>query len=79
MVIGNAEKIIHWLFLQEKGKLFEIKEKSNKRSLTQNAYSWVLIGEMADKLRLSKEEVYHRLLRDYSQGIVVSLRADINP
>lgn len=76
MIIGNAERIIQWLFQQEKGKLFEIKEKSAKRSLTQNSYSWVLMGEMADKLRLSKEEVYLRMLRDYGQGQVVSVIAE---
>ena len=83
MIIGNAETVIKWLFEQadrnNRDKLFEIKEKRNRRSLTQNAYSWVLIGEIADKLRLSKEEVYLRCLRDYGQSIIVSLREDIDP
>ena len=76
MIIGNAERIIQWLFQQDKGKLYEIKEKKNKRSLSQNSYSWVLTGELADRLRLSKEEVHARLLKDYGQSQVISVIAD---
>lgn len=79
MIIGSAETIIKWLFQQDRGKLYEIKEKSKKRSLTQNSYSWALIGEIADKIRLSKEEVYLKMLREYSQYAMVSIRADIDP
>jgi len=79
VIIGNAEKIIQWLFRQEKGKLFEIKEKSNKRSLSQNAYAWVLIGEIADKLRESKEDIYFRMLKEYGQAVIVTLRENIDP
>lgn len=78
MIVGNAERIIQWLFNQDRGKLFEIKEKKNKRSLSQNSYAWVLTGELADRLRLSKEEVHCRLLKDYGQSEIVSVRADID-
>lgn len=35
-MIGNAKVIIEYLFNQDREKIFEIKEKKNKRSLTQN-------------------------------------------
>ena len=38
-MIGNAKAIIQWLFDQQDAeKLYEIKEKKSKRSLTANAY-----------------------------------------
>ena len=53
--------------------------KHKKRSKSQNAYMWELIGKLADILRLSKEEVYLDLLKNYGQGIYVKIRAEINP
>ncbi len=35
---GTCEKIIQWLFNQDREKLFDIKEHKEKRSLSQNAY-----------------------------------------
>lgn len=51
-------------------KLFEHK---NRRSLDANAYMWVLIGKIADKLRRPKEEIYQDMLRSYGQGGVVKI------
>lgn len=47
----------------------ELKEKREKRSLDQNAYMWVLIGQLAAKLSIpgapiSPEDVYRELIRD---------------
>ena len=54
-------------------------EKEKKlRSHSANAYAWELMSMMADKLRLSKEEVYHEMLKHYGQREVISVRADIN-
>lgn len=51
----------------------KLSEHRNRRSLDANAYMWVLIGKIADKLRKSKEEVYRDMLRDYGQGGVVKI------
>ena len=64
-MIGNAEQIIHWLFNQEKTKIYEIKEKHKQRTLTQNSYAWSLINQLGNKLNLSKEEVYLDMLKHY--------------
>lgn len=53
----------------------KIKEK---RSLDSNAYCWVLIGQIADILRASKEEVYFNMLKNYGQSTVVSVLSEIN-
>lgn len=78
-MIGKPEKIIQWLFKQDLDKEFEIKEKRNKRSKSQNAYCWELIGKIADALRKSKEEVYLQMLKDYGQSEIVSMLSSINP
>lgn len=77
-MIGTPETLVRFLFNQNKEKLFEIKEHKEKRTLTQNAYMWSLINEIANKMRLSKEDTYIKLLKDYSQSILVTIRADIN-
>lgn len=78
-MIGNSQQIIQWLFQQKDlEKKFEIKEHRQKRSLNANAYCWALIGEIADVLRKSKEDVYLAMLRDYGQSEIISVRSDIN-
>lgn len=77
-MIGTAEALVKWLFNQSREKLFEVKEHKEKRTLTQNAYMWSLINEIANKMRLSKEETYVKMLKDYSQSMLVTIRADID-
>lgn len=77
-MIGTAETLVKWLFSQSREKLFEIKEHKEKRTLTQNAYMWSLINEIANKMRLSKDETYLKMIKDYSQSMLVTIRADID-
>lgn len=77
-MIGTAETLVKWLFNQKRDKLFEIKEHRAKRTLTQNAYYWVLVNELANCLRKSKEEVHFDLLRDYSQVALVTLKSNVD-
>ena len=78
MMIGNAKAIIQWLFDQQDAeKLYEIKEKKSKRSLTANAYYWSLLNQLASVMRLSGEEVHFMMLKRYGVCEVVSVRSDI--
>lgn len=77
-MIGNALQIIEYLYNQDKDKLFEIKEKRKGRSLSQNAYAWELIGQLADKLRISKEDLYLKMLEDYGQSSIISVKSNIS-
>lgn len=56
----------------------EIKKWRDRRSLTQNAYAWVLIGKIAESIRppLSKEQVYVEMLKRYGQGGLISVLTD---
>ena len=78
-MIGSPIKIIQWLYNQDKDKKFEIKEKREKRSLSQNSYAWELITKIGNILRKSKEEVYLQMLKDYGQSEIVSILSSIEP
>ena len=62
----------------EKPLVVKIEPVKKKRSLDSNAYCWVLIGQIADILRASKEEVYFNMLKNYGQSTVVSVLSEIN-
>ena len=78
-MIGNAKAIIQWLFDQQDAeKLYEIKEKKSKRSLTANAYYWSLLNQLVSVMRTSSGEAHFMMLRRYGVCEVVSVRSDIN-
>jgi hypothetical protein len=77
-MVGKADEAIKWLLNQDREKLFEIKPYRQKRSLNANAYAWVLINEMANRLRTSKDEVYQEMLKRYGQSKVISVLSDID-
>lgn len=76
-MIGTPLELIAWLTSQPEKK-YEITEYHEKRSLSANAYAWVLINKIADVLRKSKEEIYFQMLKDYGQSEFVSVRSDID-
>ena len=45
--------------------LLTIKEHRQKRSLSQNAYMWVLLNQLAEKLGDKVESVYRHFVEDY--------------
>lgn len=44
-----------------------LKKWKNKRSLTANAYYWVLVSKIADAIHAPQGVVHNKLLRDYGQ------------
>lgn len=77
-MIGNAEKIIQWLFQQDREKIFEIKEKKAKRTLTQNAYYWVLLHELAKALKIDNDTMHKMMLERYGVYEVISVQSSID-
>lgn len=81
------------LLINEKNKLFneyekikdvekldiEIKKHRKKRSLDANAYYWSLINQLANVLNLGKEELHYKLIKEYSQMMLVPLMPEQNP
>lgn len=48
-----------------------------KRSLNANNYAWKLITEIANKLRVDKEEMYIMMLKKYGQSEIISVLSHI--
>ena len=78
MITGTPKQLIDYLYEQDKDKLFEVKEKKQKRSLNSNAYAWVLITKIGDALNKSKEELYFQFLKEYGQVTSIMLSDEIN-
>lgn len=51
--------------LKEKELSVKVTSFSKKRSLSQNAYMWVLLDELANVLKTSKEALYRQYVKDY--------------
>lgn len=73
-MIGTIEQIIQYLFKQDKTKKYEVKEYKERRSLDANAYAWVLLGKLQDKLHISKEEIYRDLIRNIGSYEVIPIK-----
>ena len=68
---GTPRELINYLSQQNEEKIFEIKELSSSRSLSQNSLAWELITLIANELKKSKEEVYIDMLKDYGQSMLI--------
>lgn len=61
------------------GKVYEadLKEHRKKRSLDANAYAWVLLGKLANKVGMSKEDVYREFVKDVGDNYeILPIRND---
>ena len=55
----------------------ELKEHRQRRSLDANSYAWVLLGKLANKLGLPKEEVYREFIKDVGDNYeILPIRND---
>ena len=77
-MIGNKPQIINWLLEYPMDGRFEIKEYKEKRSLNANNYAWHLITEMANVMRMDKEDVYLKMLQSYGQSSMISVLSNID-
>lgn len=49
---------------ESKEYTIEVKEKKKKRSLNSNSYAWVLLGKLAEKLRIPKTDIYRTYVKE---------------
>ena len=78
---GTKIEINQWLYKElDKDTIWDIKVEKhrNKRSLDANAYSWVLQTEIANVLRISKEEVHFDMLKNYGQRDFMSMLSSVD-
>ena len=60
--------------LQQKKLDVEIKKYREKRSTDSNAYAWVLLGKLQNRLDIPKEEIYKNLIRNIGSYEVVPVK-----
>ena len=65
-LVNQAEA---WAISTNNGKELEliVREVKQKRSLSQNAYFWVMVSKLADYMRLPKQDMYLMMLERYGQ------------
>jgi len=73
-MVGTIEEIIKYLFNQDRTKKYEVKEVKPKRSLDSNAYCWVLLGKLQDKLHIPKEDIYRDLIKNIGSYEIVPVK-----
>lgn len=62
--------------LTDKPLTVTVKEFRAKRSLSQNAYMWVLLDQLGAKLNRSKEDIYKIYIKDYGVWETLPIRND---
>jgi hypothetical protein len=77
---GTISGVINQVFNLDKETIYDvvIKKHRKKRSLNANAYCWKIVTEIANVVRLSKEEVYLTMLKHYGQRELISVKANID-
>ena len=73
-MVGTIEQVIQYLFKQDKNKRYEVKEVKKRRSLDSNAYAWVLLGKLQDKLHIAKEDIYKSLIKEIGSYEVIPVK-----
>lgn len=63
----NNSMLDEYLELKDKKLNIKCDVKREKRSLNSNAYMWVLLQKMAEKLNTTKDELYLEELKKYSR------------
>ena len=77
-MVGTAKELIIQLVKLPDEKKYEIKEYKEKRSLNANNYYWELVTQLANILRMDKEELHFVLLQKYGQSEMISVVADVD-
>lgn len=82
MVITGTMKTIKQRlgFIEEGDKLYDctIVEHRNKRSLNANNYLWELVGQLADTMRMGKDEMYLTMLKRYGQSEQIAVKQGVD-
>ena len=56
--------------------IVQVKKFVQKRTLTQNAYLWVLLDKIGEKVGKTKESVYKEYIRDYGVFQIIPIKAE---
>lgn len=77
-MIGTPKKVISWLLEKNQNTKYEIKQYKKKRTPRQNNYYWELIGKLAEKLRISQDELHFELIKKSCPFVEIMIPAESN-
>lgn len=72
---GTPAQVITWMMARlqtHPNAVFEVTLKKEKRTRSQNAYYWVLLSKVAQKLGTPATVLHNRMLRDYPCPFVIA-------
>ena len=78
-MIGTPEELSKYLWSLDKEKQYEIKECKKKRSLSCNAYCWLLLGEIANEIGRTKEEIYRDYIKNKGIYRIITMNNEAVP
>lgn len=73
MISGTVKELIPQMLELDDKKIYEVKEKTNKRTLNSNSYYWALLNKIAGVLGESKEKLHLKMLKEYGEVYSVLL------
>ena len=73
LILRTSDTAARRFVYEFKSGEYEITKAKKKRSLNANNYAWQLITQIGNVLRLSKEDVYFDMLKQYGQGGAISV------
>lgn len=76
MLLFRCDGTIYAESLKDKPLRLEMKEWKEKRSLSANGLLWACINDMANVLRVPKEDLYLEMLRRYGQVEYLVVKED---
>ena len=76
ILLEQRESISSLEEIKEDKLSIEIKKYRKKRSLDANAYCWVLLQKLAEKLNMTKEEVYKEAIRAIGPYELLPIKED---
>jgi len=77
-MLGHRKELIDYLITQNDETMFELKEKKEKRTLTQNSYYWALCNEVAKAVKVPPESVHKDIIINFAPSELVVVKSEID-
>lgn len=77
-MLGHRKELIDYLITQSDETTFELKEKKEKRTLTQNSYYWSLCNEVSKAVKVPPESVHKDIIINFAPSELVVVKSEID-
>lgn len=77
-MLGHRKELIDYLITQNDETTFELKEKKEKRTLTQNSYYWSLCNEVSKVVKVPPESVHKDIIINFAPSELVVVKSEID-